>query len=508
MVAGALLTGVILWLVAVALVHSVTKIKSDLESADQVSLRTETHSAQISSSFLVRRGERAVPHKEVLELQSLHNEAVEGLKHSAVRIDQAKKSLFSEGSGLRRFQFKREEATKPTDFKTQSSEKQHLTVRTDIGSSSTPDKTSKFGLPLHVPEGQQNVRARSRSTNSSGMRHKNVAEKRPISSDYQARKRNMAAEGQTAAWAESLKSKLSCLRKGQGGIFLYHVRKAAGTTIRDVLEQSCGRWHVGFYEVEGLTLDANFLSYKSRDSTTSSLLSVLTLRDPVERAMSMYWYEHVGWWDGIQKKTEKCHSLTEWISTWRDSSEWKKDFMKKNPKSVYVEIENYYVKMLTGWTGPNVDGPLTEDHLELAKQALDSFDVVMLTEWMNDATQIDALNALFPGRNMVATKHMVKGDPKAKQRLLSKLAPNEDEMKEVLRGINGLDLQLFEYAQSLAARRLREVPKLVWDVAHPSSSPEAAARETNKCGANIQSLPPNLQRQLGIHQPPGHKAPL
>ena len=38
----------------------------------------------------------------------------------------------------------------------------------------------------------------------------------------------MAAEGQTAAWAESLKSKLSCLRKGQGGIFLYHVRKAAG----------------------------------------------------------------------------------------------------------------------------------------------------------------------------------------------------------------------------------------------------------------------------------------
>ena len=74
--AGALLTGVILWVIAVALVHSVTKIKSDLESADQESLRTEAPSAQISSSFLVRRGERAVPHKEVLELQSLHNEAV------------------------------------------------------------------------------------------------------------------------------------------------------------------------------------------------------------------------------------------------------------------------------------------------------------------------------------------------------------------------------------------------------------------------------------------------
>lgn len=500
-VTGACITLIALYVVGLALIDSVEKIKADLvAAADQGSLRTK---ASLKSSPLETASGANGPHSELLELQSLHSEAMQGLKSSTAGMETAKKSLFNEGSGLRNFQFKREGVAKPTVVKTRSNQKQDHTEVTDSSSGSTQSKTSKFGLPLQVPDGQQNVRARSRSTTSSSS-----AKVRPTTaSDYQMRKRNIAAEGQTAAWAEGLKRKLSCLRGGQGGVFLYHVRKAAGTTIRDVLEQSCGRWHVGFYEVEGLTLDANFLNYKSGDSTSSSLLSVLTLRDPVARAMSMYWYEHVGWWDGIQKKTEKCHSLSEWIAAWRDSSEWKKEFMKKNPKNVYVEIENYYVKMLTGWTGPHADGPLSEKHLEQAKQALDGFDVLMLTEWMNDATQIDALNALFPGRNMVATKHMVKGDPKAKERLLSKLAPNEAEMKEVLREINGLDLQLFEYAQSLAARRLREVPKLVWDVTH-SSSAIATTGGANKCGTKIQRLPQALHQQLGIHQPPGHKAPL
>ena len=79
-------------------------------------------------------------------------------------------------------------------------------------------------------------------------------------------------------------------------------------------------------------------------------------------------------------------------------------------------------------------------------------------------------------------------------------------MRELLKELNSLDVQLFDYAEKLAARRLREVPRLVWDVNHPESP--IADKPRNECGVKIQHLPPNLSGQLGIHQPPGHKAPL
>jgi len=40
-----------------------------------------------------------------------------------------------------------------------------------------------------------------------------------------------------------------------------------------------------------------------QQAATASLLSVITLRDPVDRILSLYWYEHVGWFDGIQVRT-------------------------------------------------------------------------------------------------------------------------------------------------------------------------------------------------------------
>lgn len=39
------------------------------------------------------------------------------------------------------------------------------------------------------------------------------------------------------------------------GIYLYHVRKAAGTTVREILAHITKKWHVKLFETEGLTLD-------------------------------------------------------------------------------------------------------------------------------------------------------------------------------------------------------------------------------------------------------------
>ncbi len=108
--------------------------------------------------------------------------------------------------------------------------------------------------------------------------------------------------------------------------------------MREVLSLASERWRVPLFETEGLTLDARFLAYRSKGSNDvsraestladfaaeSALLSVILLRHPVDRILSLYWYEHVGWFDGIQKRPEKCAPLRSWIDYWRDSSDTKK----------------------------------------------------------------------------------------------------------------------------------------------------------------------------------------
>ena len=62
------------------------------------------------------------------------------------------------------------------------------------------------------------------------------------------------ASQDSASWFARLTSKLQCLHQRRGAVYLYHVRKAAGTTIRDLLTQSTVRWGVPLYETEGISL--------------------------------------------------------------------------------------------------------------------------------------------------------------------------------------------------------------------------------------------------------------
>ena len=186
-------------------------------------------------------------------------------------------------------------------------------------------------------------------------------------------------------WSAQLLAKLQCLHSGGlGGIFLYHVRKAAGTTIREMMIDASSNWRIPFYESEGKSLNSQFLN--------ENMLFVTSLREPVERVLSLYWYEHVGWYDGVLHETERCKTLAVWVDAWRDGSTWKNEFMAKNPKSVYVEIENYYVKALSGWVGPQ---PVAEADYERAVAVLNRFDIVFVTEWMKRDIQMGPLEAIF-----------------------------------------------------------------------------------------------------------------
>jgi len=220
-----------------------------------------------------------------------------------------------------------------------------------------------------------------------------------------ANKPEMLNDAATTEWISKLSSKLLCLRLKKGGIYLYHTRKAAGTSIRDILTYIAAKWHVPYYETEGVVMHPDLMK-------KSGLLTVTSLREPVSRIMSLYWYEHVGWYSGVLKQTERCKSLKTWVDAWRDGSQWKDEFIAKNPDSVYVEIDNYYTKMLSNWHARQANNNnkahmrgvyngkyarVTEADLEIAKNVLGQFDIVFLSDWMGDSTQMDALNSVFPG---------------------------------------------------------------------------------------------------------------
>jgi hypothetical protein len=159
-----------------------------------------------------------------------------------------------------------------------------------------------------------------------------------------------------------IKAKTACVarvkshRSGGGRLtlFLYHARKAAGTTLRAFLETQCagtfggsskggqlrfGRGGGGgdkgskscLKECEGMTLDPVLMSIANRRKVGETVITITSLRQPIDRALSLYWYEHVGWWDGIKHEPDKIKTLAAWLEHWRDLTPWKHAFGLANP---------------------------------------------------------------------------------------------------------------------------------------------------------------------------------
>ena len=175
---------------------------------------------------------------------------------------------------------------------------------------------------------------------------------------------------------------------------------------------------------------------------------------------------------------------------------------KANKSQLELEALQREVRILTHLDHPNIIKLL--DYFETPS------DVVLVMEWMQDARQIDAMNALFPGRTVVAAKHMLRGDKKAKERLQAQLAPNEQQMRDEIAKFNKYDILLWDFAQSLLARRLRVLQGIATSAhkAGPFTEEKTAHAE---CGAHSHSVHGRLERdltsQLGIFRPPGHKGP-
>jgi len=282
----------------------------------------------------------------------------------------------------------------------------------------------------------------------------------------------------------------SCLNLKHGAIWLFHARKAAGTTLRKFFEGIASDHKVPFWETEGKTIEDQFLMLPG-------VFTVTSIRHPVQRIFSLYWYEHVGWWDGIAKDHSKMRTMNNWIDEWRDGSEWKRKYMTRFPGNVYVEIENYFVKLFCGWKGP---APVTEKDLERAKVVLSNFDLVFPMDEIEKPEAFRMVTTIFDVRNETFKKEN-KVEPKieaAKQKL-KHLVADKDAITSRLLEMNALDMKLFEFAQNLYKTRLSTILSTERSIFHTAMDQQPA----ECCQASMPGG--NLKRELGIHQTPTHK---
>jgi hypothetical protein len=125
-------------------------------------------------------------------------------------------------------------------------------------------------------------------------------------------------------WHASIRFTMSCILKKNGGLFFYHTRKAAGTTIRDWLTEISFQYHLNLFESEGLSLNRGLIDLKN-------MLSFTAIRHPIDRILSLYWYEHVAWWIDVKHENEKVKPLHEWVAGWSDESPFKQKMVRANP---------------------------------------------------------------------------------------------------------------------------------------------------------------------------------
>ncbi len=276
-------------------------------------------------------------------------------------------------------------------------------------------------------------------------------------------------------WLSKVKDKTKCISHGYGDIFMYHMRKAAGTTLREVLTIQSKRNNVLLLELEGLTLPPQYIlndNDNNNDNDLKGLLTAVSLRHPIERIQSLYWYEHVAWWIEVRHLKQECKTFDQWVFHWSDSNDHKKGFSQINPYNNYVEISNYYVKSLIGWK--NTYEKITEKELKKAKQVLNHYDLILISDWLRNSSggnisQELMWDDLLPGSKSALKQQLVKVNPQLKLRNKNELMPvaSLPTVLGSLYQMNEFDLKLWEYALELVASRYH-----YWKVSHEKKKKE------------------------------------
>jgi hypothetical protein len=211
-------------------------------------------------------------------------------------------------------------------------------------------------------------------------------------------------------------------------IFLYHSRKAGGSTLRRLLQQVAQKHNVSFITKEGVVLE-------EEDMHQNQTLFVTSLRDPIDRIISSYWFE--GRWP--MKFPEENKTLATALSF----DEWFDVCQNKTKKWQWFSVSNSYVKWF-GTTGTTDDNDIVYD-IDTAKQRLSKFHMVLRTEKMSDVKYWDRVTWILDAEDIMTKtnqRHANKGKLRPDNATSMDFISTED-MKR-LANVNQLDYKLME----------------------------------------------------------------
>jgi len=113
-------------------------------------------------------------------------------------------------------------------------------------------------------------------------------------------------------WKSTLVEKVKCWKREEFGIFFYHFRKAAGTTFKlylgACLKNVYSNKLASYFMQEGLTLNERMLH--------TGLLTMTVLRNPIDRIISLYWYEHADFWIREKQNLTALKPFEDWARAW------------------------------------------------------------------------------------------------------------------------------------------------------------------------------------------------
>ena len=264
-----------------------------------------------------------------------------------------------------------------------------------------------------------------------------------------------------------------------------------------MIERISRELKVKFLSTEGVVAD--------KCAFAKNVISFITIRNPIDRIFSLYWYEHVDFYYNIKKEPSKTKQFQVWMEAWLDGSKWKTDINVKHPYENYVEIENYYVKTLIGWKGDENRAINKDDYIKACSLLQKYFDVVFITEWLPHKNQSVFLDSIIPNVSKSIVSEVV-GKIDLKEKLSKSLVGDStsvERFKRLLEEKNLYDIMLWRFAQEM----VRERATLLSDLKIIPQPQEAQYDSCKyKSSMNLKSCR-DATKLFGLFQTAGHKGP-
>ena len=227
-----------------------------------------------------------------------------------------------------------------------------------------------------------------------------------------------------------------------------------------------------------------------------TLVYITSLRHPIDRILSMYWFE--GRWprtcgapcEQRKNKTNETAvgSLDEWVDvvlTQKDTPgrDWR--LTLHNNCGIWQGVDNYYIRQFLGIDRDvsrkriprkRKDGrfhdfdilpkyrniSVTRSHLELAKKVLASFDLVVVLEDLDNNVDLQRMLFEITRVSVVNQNEARKSVPaplqerKGRERRNSNYFPSTKAELRRLQKLNSFDIELYEYAKQLSSYTIQK----------------------------------------------------